>query len=267
MKSRLLLPGKPSNSTRATKPALGPSKSVTSFALAGTRRSTHIFGVQHFKMQSLPLGIDHKVECFSEEDFRELPPEQPLPLHIPHPVVMTSQLQKQGVTFYPTMGLMAYCGDLYCFYRPPPRGVPWREHPHISFREMVSKTQGVALAHRMEDLIEEKYMAKKWHPIFGGYLQPMEVCVYLACEEIDSFDFEQPPFGLWLDFERRYFGLHLLCRLQARVGLWLKHRRFWRLAAKVLAERCSGPQGRVFSNRELFGLILMHMGFSTNFLL
>ena len=216
-------------------------------------------------MQSLPLGIDHKVEFFCEEEFSELPAEPPLPLHIPNPVVMTSKLQKHGITFYPTMGLMAYCGDLYCFYRPP-HGVPWRNHPHVSFREMVSKTQGVALAHRMEDLIEEKYMAKKWHPIFGGYLQPMEICVYLTYEKIDSFEFDSPPFGLWLDFERRLFGLHLLCRLQARVCLWLQHRRFLRSAARLLVERCSGAQGRVFSNRELFGLILTHMGFSTNFL-
>ena len=221
-------------------------------------------------MQSLPLGIDHMVGGFCEEEFSALRAGPPLPLHIPNPVVMTSELQKHGVTFYPTMGLMAYCGDLYCFYRPPvgpPRGVPWRNHPHISFREMVSKTKGVALAHWMEDLIEEKYRAKPWHPIFGGDLQPIEVCVYLACEEIDSFEYDDPPFGLWLDFERRFFGLHLLRRLQARVVLWLKHRRFLRSAAKLLAERCSGAQGRVFSNGELFGLILMHMGFSTNFLL
>ena len=218
-------------------------------------------------MQSLPLGIDHKVECFCEEEFNEICAGPPLPLHIPNPVVMTSQLHKHGVTFYPTMGLMAYCGDLYCFYRPPPRGVPWRNHPHILFKEMVSKTKGLALAHRMEDLLDEKYRAKPWHPIFGGYLQPLEVCVYLACEEIDSFEYENPPFGLWLDFERRYFGLHLLRRLQARVLLWLKHRRFLRSTAKLLAEQCSGAQGMVFSNSEVFGLILIHMGFSTNFLL
>ncbi len=131
---------------------------------------------------------------------------------------------------------------------------------------MVSKTKGVALAHRFEDF-EEYMSAKKWHPIFAGYRQPLEVCVYLACEEIDLFEYDSPPYGLWLDFERRYFGLHLLRRLQARVLLWLKHRRFLRLAAKSLAKRCSGAQGKVFSNRELFGLILMHMGFSTNFLL
>lgn len=222
-------------------------------------------------MQSLPLGIDHKVGWFCEEEFGSCDARSgTAPIQIRNPVVMTSEIPKHPwVTFYPTMGLMAYGGNLYCFYRPPvgpPRGVPWRNHPHVSFREMVSKTKGVALAHRMEDLIEEKYRAKPWHPIFGGYLQPIEVCVYLACEEIESFEYDSPPFGLWLDFEQRYFGLRLLCRLQARVLLWLERRRFLRLAAKLLAEQCSGAQGRVFSNRELFGLILIHMGFSTNFL-
>ena len=222
-------------------------------------------------MQSmLPLGIDHKVGWFCEEEFNSCEQLPAGPIHILNPVVMTSEIQKHpSVTFYPTMGVMAYGGNLYCFYRPPvgpPHGVPWRNHPQISFKEMVSKTKGVALAHRIEDF-EEYITARKWHPIFAGYRQPLEVCVYLACEEIDLFEYDSPPFGLWLDFERRYFGLHLLCRLQARVLVWLKHRRFLRLAAKLLAERAQGgAQGRVFSNKELFGLILKHMGFSTNFL-
>ena len=164
-----------------------------------------------------------------------------LPIHVMmNPVVLTSEIEHHPyVIFYPCAGLMSYGGEVYCHYSRQPSKAPWHMiYPSMPFEKVLAATKSVALAHRSSD--DDEGMAPPWHPIFAGYRQPRQLCVFLTscgsltvedfdsdCDDStsDEDDGEHNLFGLWMSYERRFGALQSICCIQKNVRTWLSRAR------------------------------------------
>ena len=159
------------------------------------------------------------------------------------------------------MNLILHDGNLYCYHTRRRYASPWPEYYNgeLTFRSVVHITKSVALAHLIEDMQNEEHIADRWHAVFAGYRKPRQLCVFFTDEEFITTEYFQENYarGLWLHFERRYFGLFLLNRLHTHLKKWLRHRQIMRQGLRSIVRQ--GRAHAVFSDPELLGLIMLHI--------